>query len=163
MMRCAIALMQTTASPIHFLRTSINSFSGVHYLRDKMPNAEPTRIERRCGLRFSQYQVPVFLKTLDGKLGTGFTLDLSCRGALLWTDLALTVGQFVEITLVMPSEITLGEDMSVRCQAHVLRLETGSTRAKPATAVKIEHYDFVPREFTPLQQRLSGGVHLSRA
>ena len=128
-----------------------------------MSNAEPTRIERRCGHRFSQHQVPVFLKTTDGRTGTGFTLDLSSRGALLWTDLPLSAGELLEITLVMPSEITLGEDMSVRCRAHVLRLEPDPSRDKPAIAVQIEHYDFVPRELTPLNQPLSGGMHVSRA
>lgn len=128
-----------------------------------MGNAEPTRIERRCGLRFSQFQVPVFLRTSDGASGTGFTLDLSSRGALLWTDLPLSVGQALEITLVMPSEITLGEDMSVRCRAHVLRLDPDASRGKPAAAVQIEHYDFVPRELSPLQQSLAGGVLVPRA
>jgi hypothetical protein len=128
-----------------------------------MGHAETIRIERRCGHRFSQYQVPVFLQTLGGASGTGFTLDLSSRGALLWTDLKLSIGQTIDITLVMPSEITLGEDMSVRCRAHVRRLEPGNARGKPATAVQIEHYDFVPRELTPLQQHLSGGVHVTRA
>jgi hypothetical protein len=105
----------------------------------------------------------VFLQTLDGASGTGFTLDLSSRGALLWTDLKLSIGQTIDITLVMPSEITLGEDMSVRCRAHVLRLEPDNAGGKPATAVRIEHYDFVARELTPLQQYLSGGVHVTRA
>ncbi|PYV83435.1 MAG: hypothetical protein DMG93_08610 [Acidobacteria bacterium] len=128
-----------------------------------MGHAETIRIERRCGHRFRQYQVPVFVQTLDGASGTGFTLDLSSRGALLWTDVKLSIGQTVDITLVMPSEITLGEDMSVRCRAHVLRLEPDNGRGNPATAVQIEHYDFVPRELTPLQQHLSGGVHVTRA
>ena len=143
--------------------TSPVSFSGVNWCRHKMSNAEPTRIERRCGLRFSQFQVSVFLRTPEGASGTGFTLDLSSRGALLWTDLPLSVGQFVEITLVMPSEITLGEDMSVRCRAHVLRLEQDPSRGKPAAAVQIEHYDFVPRELTPVQLPFSSGVHVPRA
>ena len=128
-----------------------------------MGNAEPTRIERRCGLRFNQYQVPVFLQTSDGATGTGFTLDLSSRGALLWTDFPLAAGQSVDITLVMPSEITLGEDMCVRCRTKVLRLERDRARSKPAIAVKIEHYDFVPRELAPLHPHPAGEIQVSRA
>ena len=97
----------------------------------------------------------MFLQTLDGASGTGFTLDLSSRGALLWMLFAQSVAT--------QQEITLGEDMSVRCRAHVLRLEPDNGRGNPATAVQIEHYDFVPRELTPLQQHLSGGVHVTRA
>jgi hypothetical protein len=127
-----------------------------------MASVEPTRIERRCGHRFTQYQVPVLLKTSDGATGTGFTLDLSSRGALLWTDFPLVAGQAVDITLVMPSEITLGEDMCVRCRTKVLRLEPDHARSKPAVAVKIEHYDFVPRDLAPLQQHPAGEIHVSR-
>ena len=128
-----------------------------------MTTAEPTRIERRCGHRFNQYQVPVFLQTSDGATGNGFTLDLSSRGALLWTDFPLAVGQSVGITLVMPSEISLGEDMCVRCRTKVLRLESDHVRSKPAVAVQIEHYDFVPRELAPVHQHPATEPHLSKA
>lgn len=128
-----------------------------------MAQSEPTRIERRCGHRFSQYQVPVFLHSANGDTGTGFTLDLSSRGALLWTDFPLSPGQAIEITLVMPSEITLAEDMSVRCRARVLRLEPDHARGKPAAAVRIEHYDFVPRELAPVHQRHSSDIQATRA
>lgn len=66
------------------------------------------------------------------------------------------------MTLVMPSEITLSDQMSVRCRARVLRLQGDGDRGKLAVAVKIEHYDFLPRELTPLQQHAYSGVHASR-
>jgi hypothetical protein len=127
-----------------------------------MSHGEPTRIERRCGHRFSQYQVPVLLRNSNGQSAAGFTLDLSSRGALLWTDLPLSIGQSLNITLVMPAEITLGEDMSVRCLAKVVRLQPDHARGKPAAAVKIEHYDFVPRELVPVQQHHGNDLHASR-
>lgn len=128
----------------------------------KMTGSEPSRIERRCGHRFTQFQVPVLLQAADGSTGTGFTLDLSSRGALLWTDFPMQVGQLVDVSLVMPSEITLGEDMSVRCRTQVLRLESDHARGKPAVAVKIEHYDFVRRELVPVHQESPREVHVSR-
>src|SRR5262249_49549870 len=100
-----------SARDVHFLATSPTSVSGVH-LSLEMATAGPTRIERRCGLRFTQFQVPVLLQAADGTTGAGFTLDLSSRGALLWTDFPMQVGQVLDMSLVMPSEITLGEDMS---------------------------------------------------
>jgi hypothetical protein len=51
----------------------------------------------------------------------------------------------IEMTLVLPSEVTLTEEMSVRCSARVLRLEFHRERAKPAAAVKIERYEYLPR------------------
>lgn len=110
-----------------------------------MASAEPIRVERRGGHRFTEYPVPVVLKAADGSSGVGFTLDLSCRGALLRTDFPLTTGQVVDMILVMPSEITLTEEMNVRCRARVLRLEM-DRGGKPAVGLKIEHYEFLPRD-----------------
>jgi hypothetical protein len=128
----------------------------------KMAIAVPTRIERRCAQRFSEYQVSVVLRTLDGQTGTAFTLDLSSRGALLWTDFELRADQLVDMTLVMPSEITLTEEMSVRCRARVLRSQRDGDRGKLALAVRIEHYDYLPRELTPLQQHALAGTQVFR-
>lgn len=112
--------------------------------------AEPIRVERRSGHRFEQYQVPVLLRSLDGQSGNGFALNLSSRGALLKTDFPLLEGQTIEITLAMPSEITMAEDLSVRCRAKVLRFQPGLDHSKPAVALRIEHYEFLPREVSPV-------------
>lgn len=121
--------------------------------------AEQNRMERRCGQRF-EYQLPVTLRVPgDCRRGAGFTQDLSSRGALLWTDFPLCEGMMIEMTLVMPSEITLGEDMSVCCRARVLRLESHPNAAKPAVAVRIEHYEFLHPQVPVLQQHTSGEIH----
>jgi len=102
-------------------------------------------MERRCGQRFP-YQVPVTLRVPgETRTGSGFTQDLSSRGAMLWTDLSLAEGQMVEMTLVMPSEITLADDMNVCCRARVVRCDQVNG-GKPAVAVHIEHYDFLRQE-----------------
>ena|SRR5205823_1556418 len=107
-----------------------------------MTSAEQNRIERRLGQRFP-YQLPVLLRVSGGsESGSGFTQDLSSRGAMVWTDLSLSEGQLVEMTLIMPSEITLAEDMNVCCRARVVRREQVNS-GKPAVAVHIEHYDFL--------------------
>ena len=115
-----------------------------------MATPEQIRIERRSGHRFEQYQVPVLLRTADGQTGNGFTLNLSSRGALVRTDFPVTQGQVVEITLVMPSEITMSEDLSVRCRARVVRVQSGADHSKPDVALRIEHYEFLPREAAPV-------------
>jgi PilZ domain len=111
-----------------------------------MASPEPVRIERRCGHRFGEFQIPVMLRSADGRCGSGFTLNLSSHGALLWTDLPLAQNQRVEMTFVMPSEITLTEEMSVRCSSRVLRLDFHQGREKPAVAVRIEGYEYLPRQ-----------------
>jgi PilZ domain len=124
-----------------------------------MTQVEQNRIERRCGQRF-EYQLPVLLRVpADGLSGAGFTQDLSSRGALLWTDFPLREGMMIEMTLVMPSEITLAEDMSVCCRARVLRLESHREEAKPAVAVRIEHYEFLHHQVPVLQQHSPVEIH----
>ncbi len=116
-------------------------------------------MERRCGQRF-EYQLPLTLRVpANGRSGAGFTQDLSSRGALLWTDFPLCEGMMIEMTLVMPSEITLGEDMSVCCRARVLRLEPHRDKEKPAVAVRIEHYEFLHDQVPVLQQHTPVQVH----
>src|SRR5713226_5145237 len=80
-------------------------------------------VERRIGQRFA-FNLPVSLRDVATSAeGLGFTQDLSSRGAFLFTDMALREGAEVELTLKMPSEITLGQNMRVRCRGHVLRIE----------------------------------------
>ena len=79
-------------------------------------------VERRVGQRFP-FNLPVSLRDVDTAAeGLGFTQDLSSRGAFLFTTMALHEGAEIELTLRMPSEITLGENMRVRCRGRVLRV-----------------------------------------
>jgi PilZ domain len=126
-----------------------------------MTSAEQNRMERRCGQRFP-YQVPVTLRVPgETRTGSGFTQDLSSRGAMLWTDLSLAEGQMVEMTLVMPSEITLADDMNVCCRARVMRCDRADG-GKPAVAVHIEHYDFLRQEPPMLEEHAAKDIPLVR-
>jgi len=82
----------------------------------------PVGVERRVGQRFA-FNLPVSLRDVASAAeGLGFTQDLSSRGAFLFTVMALSEGAEIELTLKMPSEITLGESMRVRCRGQVLRI-----------------------------------------
>ena len=82
----------------------------------------PVGVERRIGQRFA-FNLPVSLRDVATAVeGLGFTQDLSSRGAFFFTDMALAEGAEIELTLRMPSEITLGENMRVRCRGRVLRI-----------------------------------------
>src|SRR6202451_3921373 len=84
--------------------------------------APPVGVERRIGQRFA-FNLPVSLRDVATTTeGLGFTQDLSSRGVFLFTDMALSEGAEIELTLKMPSEITLGENMPVRCRGSVLRV-----------------------------------------
>jgi hypothetical protein len=115
-------------------------------------------VERRIGQRFA-FNLPVSLRDVSTAAeGLGFTQDLSSRGAFLFTDMALSEGAEIELTLRMPSEITLGENMRVRCRGQVLRIakpadkgwkpvaDTGnkSAETKIGVAVCLKGYEYLP-------------------
>jgi hypothetical protein len=79
-------------------------------------------VERRIGQRFP-FNLPVSLRDVSTSVeGLGFTQDVSSRGVFLFTVMPLSEGAEIELTLKMPSEITLGESMRVRCRGRVLRI-----------------------------------------
>jgi hypothetical protein len=89
----------------------------------------PVRVERRVGQRFP-YLLPLSLRQISRATeGVGFTQDVSSRGVFFFTDAPLQEGAEIELTLRMPSEITLGENMLVRCRGRILRI------MKPATSI----------------------------
>ena len=114
-------------------------------------------VERRIGQRFA-FNLPVSLRDVSSASeGVGFTQDLSSRGAFLFTDMGVTQGAEIELTLNMPSEITLGENMRVRCRGRVLRVlkaadtswklsagETKSAKTKIGVAVCLNGYEYLP-------------------
>jgi len=113
----------------------------------------PVRVERRVGQRFP-YLLPLTLRQPSASIeDAGFTQDLSSRGVFFFTDAPLTEGTQIELTLRMPSEITLGEDMRVRCRGRILRVvrpaassQNLAARAetKIGVAVRFECYEYLP-------------------
>jgi hypothetical protein len=129
--------------------------------RDTVMTTPPVGVERRIGQRFA-FNLPVSLRDLaTAAEGLGFTQDLSSRGAFFFTDMALNEGAEIELTLKMPSEITLGESMRVRCRGRVLRIvkpadtrsetrssetrssETRSSETKIGVAVCLKGYEYL--------------------
>jgi len=113
----------------------------------------PVRVERRIGQRFP-YLLPVSLRQPTAEVeGLGFTQNLSSRGVFFFTDAPLRESSAIEITLSMPSEITLGETMRVRCHGHILRIikpnadsvsgEKLGTETKIGVAVRLERYEYL--------------------
>jgi hypothetical protein len=127
----------------------------------------PIQVERRVGQRFP-FLLPVSFRTpASGIEGMGITHDLSSRGVFFLTDARLHEGDGIELTLTMPSEITLGENMRVRCRGHILRIvqstdhapkipqdlvppvrhpdsaATPSAEPKIAVAVRLECYEYL--------------------
>jgi len=123
----------------------------------------PVGVERRLGQRFA-FNLPVSLRdVLTAAEGVGFTQDVSSRGAFLFTDMALSEGAEVELTLNMPSEITLGENMRVRCRGRVLRIVKPADNSwKPAVSAETEAKaaETRPAETRPAETKIGVAVCL---
>src|SRR6266851_4400025 len=134
------------------------------------PNRLEHCLERRSAQRF-EVHLPLAVH-FDERTVPGFTQDLSGRGIFFYADAVLPEGAVVELTFTMPSEITLGESMPVRCRGRVLRASApqgGHTEAgqpKPTQpkasqrsgiAVQLDSYQYLPAN-EPIAQfvRVSG-------
>ena len=67
----------------------------------------------------------------------------------LYTDMVLQVGDDLNLVLNMPSEITLSEDVRVRCQVRVLRVLPAATSHKSGVAVLVKNYEFLKEAQIP--------------
>ena len=105
-------------------------------------STDQVHLERRAAQRFD-FQLPVRVRlTGTDREGYAFTQNLSARGAFFYTDFEVAEGNALELTLVMPSEITLAENMRVRCRGKVIRVVPVERRF--GVAVQLEGYEFLP-------------------
>jgi len=99
------------------------------------------RLERRGAQRF-EVQLPLSVH-FDGRTVPGFTQDLSGRGVFFYAETALPLGAAVELTFTMPSEITLTENMPVRCRGRVLRASASPAGQRNGFAVQLDSYEYL--------------------
>ncbi len=120
-------------------------------LGQSMMNADSNRLERRAAQRF-ELHLPLAVR-FEGRTVSGFTQDLSARGIFFYTEASLPEGAVVELTFTMPSEITLGESMPVRCCGHVLRVAPPQGCQRSGIAVRLDSYEYLPADAgEPLSQ-----------
>ena len=98
-------------------------------------------VERRASQRF-EFQLPASIR-VSGRDGSGFTQDLSGRGVSFITDMKVVEGEPLELTLMMPAEITLGENMRVRCRGQVKRVKALDIVGKSSVAVHFAGYEYL--------------------
>ena len=106
------------------------------------PNRLEHRHERRGAQRF-EVNLPLAVH-FEGRTVPGFTQDLSGRGIFFYAETALPEGAVVELTFTMPSEITLAENMPVRCRGRVLRASASQAGQRSGIAVQLDSYEYLP-------------------
>lgn len=107
-------------------------------------NADPNCLERRGAQRF-EVNLPLAVH-FDGRTVPGFTQNLSGRGIFFYTEAELPEGAVVELTFTMPSEITLAENMPVRCRGRVLRSSASPAGQRSGIAVQLDSYQYLPSD-----------------
>jgi hypothetical protein len=70
---------------------------------------------------------------------------------LFYTDFPLAPGDAIELTLVMPAEITLAEAMRVRCRATVMRVVPPAGGSACGIAALLQGYEYLPEPETVLK------------
>ena len=109
-----------------------------------MIDAAPNRLERRSAQRF-EVLLPLAVH-FEGRTIPAFTQNLSGRGIFFYAESAIPEGAVVELTFSMPSEVTLGERMPVRCRGRVLRAAPPQAGQRNGIAVQFESYEYLPAD-----------------
>lgn len=88
--------------------------------------------------------VPATVRTKDaaGEL-SAITRDLSTGGIFLYTEGRITAGSKLEIVLILPAELGLGEKQWACCEASVVRVEDGGGQ-RLGVAATIDRLDMLP-------------------
>lgn len=73
----------------------------------------------------------------------GMTRNISVRGAYFTTNLKLTPGSFLDLSLTLPAEYTEGTEVFIRTQGRVVRMERETDTGRIGVAMVIQKYEIV--------------------
>jgi PilZ domain-containing protein len=118
--------------------------------------ATPSGQERRSMRRFDM-RLPALVKLTGDSFQELLTetQNVSARGVFFYIDRAVPRGSRVEVTLTLPSHVTLTEALRVRFTARVVRVESRLPGSRIGVAAAIEEYEFL---HSPQSQELFSGV-----
>ena len=102
------------------------------------PNAE-----RRRSKRF-QMELPVTVKAQDGTEQKCATRDISAGGIFFYCNFPVVQNSPIQLVLILPPEITGGEQQWVCCHGAVARVLEDSADGQHGVAIKVERLDFLP-------------------
>jgi hypothetical protein len=102
------------------------------------------KAEQRTTRRFT-LKLPLTVKLQNGEAQQvpAETKDVSARGVFFYFDSDLSAGSPLEFTLTLPPEITLTENIRVRCTGRVVRVDHSEGSTQVGVAAAIEQYEFL--------------------
>lgn len=105
--------------------------------------------ERRQGKRHPA-KLPVKLRPTEGVTPystNAESINVSESGLLFLLDNPVAVGSQLELSFVMPGEVTGGMAMRIRCSARVVRVDTyDNAQGKSGIAAHIERFETIIAE-----------------
>lgn len=90
--------------------------------------------------------LPVAVRVQESESGEAIvsTKDISSSGVYMDLNVPMEVGSSLEFTLTLPSEITKGNPVKVKCRGKVVRVDRKNEGLSPVgVAATIERYEFL--------------------
>ena len=109
-------------------------------------------LNRRTARRY-ELSLPIIVRGPVDKEGaslTGKTRDISSRGVYFTIDNNLSAGVELDLTMILPADVTGGTEVFIRATGRVIRIEQRSDNGdqKVDVAAVFERYEFVRNEAT---------------
>ncbi len=105
--------------------------------------------ERRTAKRH-EARLPVKLRPTEGVTPysqNAESVNISETGLLFQIDQPIAIGAHIELSFLMPGEVTGGLPMRIRCSARVVRVDTkGMSESKAGIAAHIERFETIVAE-----------------
>lgn len=74
---------------------------------------------------------------------TAQTRDVSYRGLYFLAESNFDIGSKIEFVITLPEHVTQSNDVNIRCQGQIVRVEPTSN-GRLGVAAKIDRYEFMP-------------------
>ncbi len=105
-------------------------------------NAATQVAERRSMRRFPMH-LPALIRSADRfQEFLTETLNISARGVFFYVDGQIAPQTRIEVTLTLPSQVTVSDSVRVRFTGRVVRVEAGEG-SRMGIAAAIEEYEFL--------------------
>lgn len=120
------------------------AFASTAMLIENQTSSDVSEQEKRAMRRFD-LRLPALVKLT----GEGFqellteTQNVSSRGIFFYIDRPVAQGSKIEVTLTLPSHVTLTEAVRVRFTVRVIRVESPLPVSRVGVAALIEQYEFL--------------------
>ena len=110
-----------------------------------MPDSDPDggHPDRRSAARYL-LSLPLTARVPDRtEPVAGMTRNISVYGVYFTTDLTMTPGSFLELSLTLPPKFTEGTEVFIRTQGKVVRVEREADAGCIGVAMVIQKYEIV--------------------